>query len=126
MRIRQVGVLAFLVAVSMGASALGTCLPVAMASMPDDHMAYGQDSDSSDRVSAPRANCCKSIEPVVLNKTESLTLPVLDVLHWMNAIVVVPGRPLLVSLSATVSPSPPGSGLADGPPRYVVFRTFLI
>lgn len=121
--------MAFLVVVSVITSALATCLPVAMesmASMPDDGMAYGQESDGAYRASALPADCCTSTEPIVLTKTKSLTLRVLDVLHWMNAIVGVPRLPLLVSLSATVSPSPPGSGLAAGPPRYVVLRTFLI
>ena len=123
--------MALLVVVSVTTSALATCLPGAMVRMAnmttaaDDRMTCGEESDGGYRVSAQPADCCKSIEPVVLTKTESKA-PVLVVLHGMNSIVVAPRLALLVSLSATVSPSPPGSGVAAGTPRYVVLRTFLI
>ena len=128
MRIRTSGIVALLVVVSVTTSALATCLPGAMASMPTmahEHMTCGHESDSDYRVSAVPADCCKSIEPVVLTKTGSQA-PVLDVLNGMSSIVAAPRLPLLVSLSATISPSPPSSGRAAGTPRYVVLKTFLI
>lgn len=128
-RIRAAGIVALLVVVSVITSALATCLPGAMASMPtmaDEHMTCGHESDSGYGVSAVPADCCKSIEPVVLTKIDSLKPPVRGVLRWMTSTMVAATLPLPISVTATVSPSPPDSVIAGGPPRYVVLRTFLI
>ena len=140
MRFRPAGFVALVVAVTLIASAVQTCVPGSMRDMAGAstsagsqmacHEAAGGDGavlhPSGSVVSGLPAACCTSVEPLVLTKSDSLSAPNRDALRWITPIVLAVTILHPVSVAATVSPPLLESIVPATAPRYVLLSTLLI
>ena len=140
MRFRPAGFVALVVAVTLIVSAVQTCVPGAMTDMAGAdtpggaqmacHEAAGGGGavlhPSGSVVSGLPTVCCKTVEPLVLTKSDSLSGPNRDALRWITPIVLDATVFHPVSVAATASPPFLESIVPATAPRYVLLRTLLI